>query len=510
MAHGSGLSNVLTVFKQHGANVQARGNYYMVQCPAHDDRTASLSISQGEKGAVLNCHAGCETDAIRVELGLSWPELFDNGGRIEDGERRISAERWMPCQIKPRKSGDPEACTGYKIAEYLYTDVDGKLLFGVARCSRKGEGCQGFRQWIPDVSKKHGKQWSVPASVPRVLYDLPRVMKAARAGRRIYLVEGEKDVERMKADFPDEVATTGPSGAGKSKWHKSNTKYFAGASEVVIIADCDKPGLEYAEEAFRHISTVVRNVKVVCSPLLKKGADFSDHRDYGYGLDEFEVVPFEKIEQRPVMTIQVEERHREKPVVFPGFSEEAVERSLLGSMLKYGLDYGINVVDVRANKQLRIVAGAIGRLVVGGNVVTPETVAVEVESAGEGGYDNVLAFLFDLERVAFDDKEKPKKAARIMRERSMRRGIVYACRATEEAAQDEGRTVEQVLEHLERLVKWTREEYAELAHEYCEPIGDVFMNDVVEEVANEEDLRGNVRELRRSPAVQRQAAVQGG
>lgn len=509
MAHGSGLSNVLTVFKSHGANVRSHGSYYTVQCPAHDDRTASLSLSQGEKGAVLKCHAGCDVDSIRAELGLNWPDLFDNGGKLDEGERRVPADLWMPCQSPKRDPGDPEPCPGHKVAEYRYTDEEGNLLFGVARCSRKGQGCQGFRQWVPDGSKKYGKRWSVPAHVPRVLYDLPRVVEAARSGRRIYLVEGEKDAERMKADFPDEVVTTQSSGAGASKWRVENTRYFKGASEVIIIADCDGPGLTYAEEAHRHISKIVKKVKVVCSPILEDGADFSDHRNYGYGLDEFEVVPFETIARRPPMVIQVEERHREKPVAFPGYSEESVERSLLGSMLKYGMDYGINAVDVQTDDRLRIAAGAIGRLVAEDSVITPETVAVEVENAGEGGYEKALKFLYDLEKVAFDDKEKPAKAARIVRERSMRRGLVYACRAAEEAAQNETRAFEEILNHLGHLTKLTREEYAQLAQEYCAPTGDVFMGDVVEEAAKEAGIGDNVRELyRAAPAQRREAAAQ--
>ena len=33
----------------------------MCQCPCHQDRKASLSVKQGDKGIILHCHAGCQT-----------------------------------------------------------------------------------------------------------------------------------------------------------------------------------------------------------------------------------------------------------------------------------------------------------------------------------------------------------------------------------------------------------------------------------------------------------------
>jgi hypothetical protein len=53
----------------------------------------------------------------------------------------------------------------------------------------------------------------------------------------------------------------------------------------------------------------------------------------------------------------------------------------------------------------------------------------------------------------------------------------------------------------------------ELSHQYCEPTGDAFTGDVVEEVAREEgmDTRNNVRELRPAADLQqRRAATQRG
>ena len=45
--------------------------------PAHEDRTPSLSISEGLDGKVLlKCFAGCSPDAITAAIGLETKDLF--------------------------------------------------------------------------------------------------------------------------------------------------------------------------------------------------------------------------------------------------------------------------------------------------------------------------------------------------------------------------------------------------------------------------------------------------
>jgi hypothetical protein len=53
------------------------GDGYVARCPAHQDRTPSLSIRQGDDGRVLlHCWAGCGTEAVLDALGLEWGDLF--------------------------------------------------------------------------------------------------------------------------------------------------------------------------------------------------------------------------------------------------------------------------------------------------------------------------------------------------------------------------------------------------------------------------------------------------
>jgi hypothetical protein len=62
-------------------------------CPAHKDRTASLSVRELDDGRVLlHCFAGCSVDAVLSALSLSMEDLFpprqDGPGKGYAPERR--------------------------------------------------------------------------------------------------------------------------------------------------------------------------------------------------------------------------------------------------------------------------------------------------------------------------------------------------------------------------------------------------------------------------------------
>lgn len=55
----------------------------MCCCPAHDDRTPSLSVSLGRKAILLHCFAGCKNEQIIAALrrhGVETRELFSGAG----------------------------------------------------------------------------------------------------------------------------------------------------------------------------------------------------------------------------------------------------------------------------------------------------------------------------------------------------------------------------------------------------------------------------------------------
>ncbi|MDX2475999.1 MAG: CHC2 zinc finger domain-containing protein [Gammaproteobacteria bacterium] len=50
-------------------------------CPAHDDRSPSMSITTGDDGRILmHCFAGCSVDEITRAIGIQTSDLFQDGG----------------------------------------------------------------------------------------------------------------------------------------------------------------------------------------------------------------------------------------------------------------------------------------------------------------------------------------------------------------------------------------------------------------------------------------------
>ena len=90
-------------------------------------------------------------------------------------------------------------------------------------------------QWIPNLK-----------GVSRVLYRLPEVIEAVERGEIIWLVEGEKDADRLvKAGL---CATTWPGGAKSKgfKWNRNYSKSLGGA-RVAVIPDNDAAGIATAQ-----------------------------------------------------------------------------------------------------------------------------------------------------------------------------------------------------------------------------------------------------------------------
>jgi hypothetical protein len=57
---------------------QTGAGRWICKCPAHQDKSPSLSIRETDDGRVLlHCFAGCETTDVLAALGLEFSDLFD-------------------------------------------------------------------------------------------------------------------------------------------------------------------------------------------------------------------------------------------------------------------------------------------------------------------------------------------------------------------------------------------------------------------------------------------------
>jgi len=229
---------------------------WLVLCPAHDDHTPSLRISEGAEGrALLTCRAGCTLDSIVSALGIKKGDLFEGGNGAG-----------KPAPAQPRRFGKP-------VFYYDYTDEQGHVLYRIERDEQKN-----FRQRKPSHLEPPADPWiSNVDGVRRVPYRLPEVMSARALGVRIHIVEGEKDAERLIA--LGLVATTNAGGAGK--WTEELSAYIEGAKDVAILADNDQPGQKHAEQIAAQLRGKVRALRVVTLPGLPPKGDVSDYLDDG-------------------------------------------------------------------------------------------------------------------------------------------------------------------------------------------------------------------------------------
>lgn len=59
------------------SGVRGRNGSWSARCPAHEDRSPSLSVKELPDGRILiHCFGGCGTDAVLGALGLEMTELF--------------------------------------------------------------------------------------------------------------------------------------------------------------------------------------------------------------------------------------------------------------------------------------------------------------------------------------------------------------------------------------------------------------------------------------------------
>lgn len=60
--------------------VKGRNGRWIACCPAHDDRSPSLAISEGEDGRILlYCHALCSVESIVGAVGLTLSDIMPEG-----------------------------------------------------------------------------------------------------------------------------------------------------------------------------------------------------------------------------------------------------------------------------------------------------------------------------------------------------------------------------------------------------------------------------------------------
>ena len=256
---------------------QPNGNGCTRRCPAHDDQTPSLSVSEGDDGRVLlHCHAGCTVDAICTAVGLNPADLFVPSTSTKPRQTRKKRELCRQDNERPAGKTFPtahdaiaelEQKLGPHSAKWTYHDADENPVGVVVRWD-KPDGKKDIRP----VSR-HGDAWIIGGMPePRPLYGLPDLADA----NRVYVPEGE-----TAADAARSIGLTATTSAhGAQSPLKTDWSPLAG-KEVVILPDNDQPGQNYADTVAAILAklTPAATVKKVDLPGLLEHGDIVDWID---------------------------------------------------------------------------------------------------------------------------------------------------------------------------------------------------------------------------------------
>lgn len=259
---GGAVRRVLSALEARNLKIVNRPGGWEVQCPAHDDRTPSLGVDQGDEGVLLCCQRGCTVDDIAHALNLEVAALFDRW--VDDRDRPMPMPRAlhrtngkMPDKPQPDPLPSDDDLAAWHRA-LLDNAAALNWLFAQRRWSRPTLerfqiGLQGGRLIFP-VRDAAGRLLTVVRYKPQPKDGEPKMLGLTGRGRHLFraaepfghgpvwLVEGEPDVLSAVEMGLQAVAIPGV------EWAKGDR--LAGLSErmkdyrVVVCLDCDDPGRE--------------------------------------------------------------------------------------------------------------------------------------------------------------------------------------------------------------------------------------------------------------------------
>lgn len=231
------------------------GSYGTAKCPAHDDRSPSLSISDGDNGGLLvHCHAGCSQDQV---IGALSDRGLWNGHTTERGLKPVAHAKF----------GKPNEI-------YVYTED-----FEVWRW----EAIADRPKVIRPLYRLDGEwQWKQSMPPPRPLYRLASLK--ADTFRPVLLVEGEKTAETAQLLLSQFTVMTWPGGAKAIKqidWHP------LGHRKVICWPDADDEGKRSMREIAAKLTHLGADVRIVDVPSsLPRKWDLADNIPDGLDIEE--------------------------------------------------------------------------------------------------------------------------------------------------------------------------------------------------------------------------------
>lgn len=253
MAKSSGVSvqEVADAIQARGLKVKRRGNHWMAQCPCHDDKTASLSLTESRTtGRAL---AYCFADGCPAHHG-GMPALLQELGLSRGNERHThyiyrSRATKAPATIVERVDAPGEAKT--------------------IRQSHLGEDFEPL------------EERGVPQELLE-LYGSDTIASARRSGESVYFAEGEKSVDIFHQNFLSAVTMIGGSSSRLSHEQCLDLE----GCHVIVWQDIGPAGEEYAHSVATSLRGYAASVKIVKGATTGNNDDIEEHLAAGHDIED--------------------------------------------------------------------------------------------------------------------------------------------------------------------------------------------------------------------------------
>lgn len=212
-------------------------------CPSHKgDNPSSLHVQAGNHKLLIHCHSGkCTYTAVMKELGIDASK-----------KSAIGAEELICDAVR-----------------YMYRNEHGDIVGAQVRKTTLNGKSFARETYVNGIWESGS-----PPKSELVPYRLPEMIEAAKKGERIWIVEGEKDVETLVINGITATAFMG----GSSGWTLSYEKWFRG-TRVVICGDRDTPGQKFCGSVREGLEGTASEILIVDLPYElreNKGKDVSD------------------------------------------------------------------------------------------------------------------------------------------------------------------------------------------------------------------------------------------
>lgn len=226
----------------------------------------------------LGLHNGAAIEWLRQEIDAEIPAVAPRGAISASFHQAPAPKPSAPAQEAPSEDEPPFR----QVASYDYVSADGELLFQVCRLEN------GIRKTFRQRRPREDGSWEYTVKgTEMVPYRLPELLASSGP---VYVVEGEKDVDNLRAlGF---TATCNAGGAGK--WHDPCTEALRGR-DVIILPDNDPqattkdgqlrfhpdgrpvfPGQDHAALVAERLRGVAKSARIVNLPDLPPKGDVSD------------------------------------------------------------------------------------------------------------------------------------------------------------------------------------------------------------------------------------------